>query len=196
MPRKRYSAEEIIHKLREAEVLLGLGLSVQEAAKELARKKAAQQQNKRQEADQRRKAEQEKKRKAEAEKKRLAEERRKRREAERKRRLARKKQREKERQAQKFDSGRISALLNKIPDAAAPQGGSADPNARPDAPRLRSGPKRGGERQPALRIRPGRSGGQNRHGGREHGHHRKRLHRPCRIEPGPQGESALRRRRA
>ena len=109
--------------------------AAEEAAKELARKKAAEEQKKRQEADQRRKAEQEKKRKAEAEKKRLAEERRKQREAERKRRLAKKKQREKERQAQKFDSGRISALLNKIPDAAAPQGGSADPNARPDAPR-------------------------------------------------------------
>ena len=31
MPRKRYSSDEIIHKLREAEVLLSQGQTVQEA---------------------------------------------------------------------------------------------------------------------------------------------------------------------
>jgi len=35
MPRKRNTAEEIIHKLREAEVLMGQGLTTKEAAKEL-----------------------------------------------------------------------------------------------------------------------------------------------------------------
>jgi transposase-like protein len=35
MPRKRYSPEEIIHKLREAEVLLSQDHAVQEAARQL-----------------------------------------------------------------------------------------------------------------------------------------------------------------
>ena len=35
MPRKRYSPEEIIHKLREAEVLLSQDQTVQEAARQL-----------------------------------------------------------------------------------------------------------------------------------------------------------------
>lgn len=35
MPRKRYSPEQIIHKLREAEVLLSQGQTVQEAARQL-----------------------------------------------------------------------------------------------------------------------------------------------------------------
>ena len=35
MTRKRYSPEEIIHKLREAEVLLSQGQTVQEAARQL-----------------------------------------------------------------------------------------------------------------------------------------------------------------
>ncbi|WP_119071273.1 IS3 family transposase [Aggregatilinea lenta] len=35
MPRKRYSPDEIIHKLREAEVLLSQGLTVQEAVRQL-----------------------------------------------------------------------------------------------------------------------------------------------------------------
>lgn len=35
MPRKRYSPEEIIHKLREAEVLLSQDHTVQEAARQL-----------------------------------------------------------------------------------------------------------------------------------------------------------------
>jgi transposase-like protein len=35
MPRKRYSPEEIIHKLREAEVLLGQDQTVQQAARQL-----------------------------------------------------------------------------------------------------------------------------------------------------------------
>lgn len=35
MPRKRYSPEEIIHKLREAEVLLSQDQTIQEAARQL-----------------------------------------------------------------------------------------------------------------------------------------------------------------
>jgi putative transposase len=35
MSRKHYKAEEIIHKLREAEVLIGQGYTAKEAAKEL-----------------------------------------------------------------------------------------------------------------------------------------------------------------
>jgi len=35
MPRKRYSPEEIIHKLREADVLLSQGHTVQEASRQL-----------------------------------------------------------------------------------------------------------------------------------------------------------------
>lgn len=35
MPRKRYSPEEIIHKLREAEILLSQGHTVKEAARKL-----------------------------------------------------------------------------------------------------------------------------------------------------------------
>ena len=117
--------------------------AAEKAAEELALKKAAEE-KKKQEAEKQRKAEEEKKRKAEAEKKRKAEERRKRQEAEqkrrqqeaeRKKRLAEQQRPERERQAKTFDSGRISALLNKIPDPAAPQGGSPDPNARADAPR-------------------------------------------------------------
>lgn len=35
MPKKRYNAEEIIHKLREAEVLLGQGKTVADVCKQL-----------------------------------------------------------------------------------------------------------------------------------------------------------------
>lgn len=35
MPRKRYNAEEIIHKLREADVLLGQGRAVSEVCKQI-----------------------------------------------------------------------------------------------------------------------------------------------------------------
>jgi len=35
MPSKRYNAEEIIHKLREADVLLGQGKSISQACKQL-----------------------------------------------------------------------------------------------------------------------------------------------------------------
>lgn len=35
MPRKRYSPEEVIHKLREAEVLLSQDYTAQEAARQL-----------------------------------------------------------------------------------------------------------------------------------------------------------------
>lgn len=36
MPKKRYNAEEIIHKLREADVLLSQGRTIAEACKQLA----------------------------------------------------------------------------------------------------------------------------------------------------------------
>jgi len=36
MPRKRYTTEQIINKLRQAEVLLSQGRSIREVAKELA----------------------------------------------------------------------------------------------------------------------------------------------------------------
>ena len=36
MPKKRYNAEDIIHKLREADVLLGQGRSVTEVCKQLS----------------------------------------------------------------------------------------------------------------------------------------------------------------
>jgi putative transposase len=36
MPKKRYNAEEIIHKLREADVLLGQGKTVAQVCKQLA----------------------------------------------------------------------------------------------------------------------------------------------------------------
>lgn len=36
MPRKRYNAEDIIHKLREADVLLGQGRTVTEVCKQLS----------------------------------------------------------------------------------------------------------------------------------------------------------------
>ena len=133
--------EEIAARKAAAEV--ARKAAAEKAAEELALKKAAEE-KKKQEAEKQRKAEEEKKRKAEAEKKRKAEERRKRQEAEqkrrqqeaeRKKRLAEQQRPERERQAKTFDSGRISALLNKIPDPAAPQGGSPDPNARADAPR-------------------------------------------------------------
>ncbi len=35
MPKRRYTAEEIIHKLREAEVLLGQGITVPQVCKQL-----------------------------------------------------------------------------------------------------------------------------------------------------------------
>ncbi len=35
MPKKRYNAEEIIHKLREADVLLGQGRTISEACKQI-----------------------------------------------------------------------------------------------------------------------------------------------------------------
>ena len=35
MPKKRYNAEEIIHKLREADVLLGQGRTVSQACKQI-----------------------------------------------------------------------------------------------------------------------------------------------------------------
>jgi TolA protein len=109
--------------------------AAEKAAEELALKKAAEE-KKKQVAEKQRKVEEEKKRKAEERRKRRdAEQKRRQQEVERKKRLAEQQRRERERQAKTFDSGRISALLNKIPDPAAPQGGSPDPNARADAPR-------------------------------------------------------------
>lgn len=82
-------------------------------AKAEARKKAA--------AERKRKAEAERKRKAAAERKRKAA-------AERKRKLAE----EKKRKA--FDPGKISALLNKIPDSQAAPAGSWQTDAKPNLP--------------------------------------------------------------
>jgi colicin import membrane protein len=101
------------------------------AAAELALKNAA-------EEEQKKKAEAEKRRKeAEAKQRQAAEEKKKKlaakREAERKKKLAEKRRRERE--ARKFDSGKISALLNKIPDAKSPDAGSTDPNADQNLPR-------------------------------------------------------------
>jgi colicin import membrane protein len=141
---ERPTAEELAAKKAAEEAAKKAAAA--KAAEELALRKAEEEKKKQAEAEAERKrqAEAELKRKAEAEKKRTAERWRKRlaaekkrreKEAERKRRLAEAKRREKERQSKNFDSGKISALLNKIPDAAALQGGSPDPNARPDAPR-------------------------------------------------------------
>ncbi len=112
-------------------------LALQKAAEEQKKQAEAEAEKKRKadaEAEAKRKADAEEKRKAEERRKRLAAEKKRRQEAERKRKLAEARRLEKERQAKSFDSGKISALLNKIPDAAAPQGGNPDPNARPDAP--------------------------------------------------------------
>jgi colicin import membrane protein len=85
-----------------------------------AKKKAEAEARKKAEAEAKKRAEQ--KRKAEARRK-AAEKRRK--EAERKKRLAEKRRREEEKKKQ-FDANRISALLNKLPDAARPEAGSRD----------------------------------------------------------------------
>jgi colicin import membrane protein len=106
------------------------------AAAELALKKAAEEEQKK-----KAQAEAEKKLKeAEAKRRKEAEEKKKKLAAERKKKLAEQRKRERERQARKFDSGKISALLNKIPDARTPDAGSADPNADRNLPR---GPQAG-----------------------------------------------------
>lgn len=119
--------------------------AAEKAVAELALKKAADEAKKKKaEADKkkRKKAEAEKKRKAaEAKRKKAAEKKKKlakKRAKERKRKLAEKRRRE--RQAKKFDSGKISALLNKIPDAKAPTAGGQDPNADRKLPK---GPQAG-----------------------------------------------------
>lgn len=96
------------------------------AAEDEARKKAEEEARKKAEA--KRKAEEEAKRKAEAERRRKAEAERKRKaEAERKRKAeeARKKREAEERKKKEFDPGKIAALLNKVPDSAAPPAGSS-----------------------------------------------------------------------
>jgi len=81
------------------------------------------------EAEKKKKAAAEKKRKAEAERKRKAAAERKRKaEAERKRKLA------EEQKRKAFDPGKISALLNKIPDSEAPPAGSWQTDAKPNLP--------------------------------------------------------------
>lgn len=102
---------------------------------EEAKKKAeAEAKRKKAEAEKKRKAAEAKRRKAAELKKRLA----RKRARERRRRLAEKRRRERE--AKKFDSGKISALLNKIPDAKAPTAGGQDPNADRNLPK---GPQAG-----------------------------------------------------
>ena len=59
---------------------------------------------------------------------------------EKKRKLAEQQRKERERKQKKFDSGKIAALLNKIPDANAPRSGSPDPN---DDRNLPKGPQAG-----------------------------------------------------
>lgn len=120
--------EAAAEKLKAAEKAAA-ELALQKAAEEEKKKEAEAEKKKKQqaEAEKKRKAAEAKRKKAEAEKKRkkkLAEKRAK----ARKRKLAEKRRRERERKAKAFDSGKISALLNKIPDAKAPKSGSPDPN--------------------------------------------------------------------
>ncbi|MBU2533427.1 MAG: cell envelope integrity protein TolA [Alphaproteobacteria bacterium] len=119
-------------------------LKAEKAEAELALKKQAEEEARQAaEEEKKRKAdkEAEKKRKqAEAEKQRKAEAaRRKKQEEARKKKLAEKRARElaeqRRREAKKFDPGKISALLNKIPDAQAPAAGSPDPNTNRDLPK-------------------------------------------------------------
>jgi len=128
-PPKGPTLEELAKKA--AEKAAAEKAAAEKAAAELALKKAeAEKQKKKAEA--KKKAEDEKKRKAAQAKRREEAARKKRlaakRERERKRKLAEKRRKERERKAKAFDSGKISALLNKIPDAKAPQAGSRDPN--------------------------------------------------------------------
>lgn len=119
-------------------------------AAEEAKRKAAEEARKKAEAEAKRKAEEEAKRKAEAERKRKAEAERKRKAAEarkkkererreRERKLAEKKKREQEAAKNKEFDAKIAALLNKVPDSAAPPAGSNRSTDR-DLPR---GPEAG-----------------------------------------------------
>ncbi len=95
----------------------------------------------RRKAEEKRKAEEAKKKaeakkKKEAEEKKKAERRRKRLEQERKRKLAEKRRREREKK-KKFDPDKLAALLNKIPDKAAPSGSQQDQPKRKRLPRGR-----------------------------------------------------------
>ncbi len=114
-------------------------LALKKAAEKIAAEKKAAEAKKKAEAEQRKKAAAKKKRQAELAKKR-AKERAKKRARERARRLAEKRRRDRERQAKNFDSGRIAALLNKIPDARAPDAGSFNSL---DDPNLARGPAAG-----------------------------------------------------
>lgn len=116
---------------KEAAAKAAAELALKKAAEEAKKKKEAEEKKKKAEAERKKKAEAKRKKKAaEARrKKKAAEKRRKQREAnKRARRLAEKRRRDRERKAKQFDSGKISALLNKIPDANAPAAGSPDPN--------------------------------------------------------------------
>ncbi len=115
-----------------AELALQKAEEAKKKAEAAKRKAKAEQEKKRRQAEEAEKRKLEAKRRKEAErKKRLAAKLKR----ERKRKLAEKRRRERERKAKKFDTGKISALLNKIPDAKAPAAGSDNPNARTDAPR-------------------------------------------------------------
>ncbi|MFT5508527.1 MAG: colicin import membrane protein [Hyphomicrobiaceae bacterium] len=122
-------------KLKAAEKAVA-ELALKKAADEAKKKKAEADKKKRKkaEAEKKRKAAEAKRKKAAEKKKKLA----KKRAKERKRKLAEKRRRE--RQAKKFDSGKISALLNKIPDAKAPTAGGQAPNADRKLPK---GPQAG-----------------------------------------------------
>lgn len=115
---------------KEAQAKAAAELALKKAAEEAKKKKETEEKKKKAEAERKKKAAAKRKKAAEARrKKKAAEKRRKQREAnKRARRLAEKRRRDRERKAKQFDSGKISALLNKIPDANAPQAGSPDPN--------------------------------------------------------------------
>lgn len=122
------AAKEAAAEKLEAAEKAAAELALQKAAEEEQKKKAeAEKKKKKAEAEKKRKAAEAKRKKAEAEKKRKKKLAAKRAKA-RKRKLAEKRRRERERKAKAFDSGKISALLNKIPDAKAPKSGSPDPN--------------------------------------------------------------------
>jgi colicin import membrane protein len=110
-------------------------LALKKAAEE-TKKKAAEEKQKKAEAEKKRKAEAAKRKKEAARKKKIAEKRAK----ARKRKLAEKKRRERKRKAKKFEAGKIAALLNKIPDAKAPDAGAREPN---NDPKLPKGPQAG-----------------------------------------------------
>lgn len=123
------AAEAARKASEEAAAKAAAELALKKAAEEAKKKKEAAEKKKKAEAERKKKAEAKRKKAAEKRRKAAAEKRRKQREAnKRARRLAEKRRRERERRAKQFDSGKISALLNKIPDAKAPEAGSPDRN--------------------------------------------------------------------